>query len=376
MKNSGGRLNTHRPEASCEGGVITMTADSGSKKEDMVGTSGRRWAFQAGLGLTLLLLAMVMIFWFVRRDDWGFLPKDKKSLRLAMPMQPSSALLLIAIEKGLFSVNGLDITVEKYPSGKRALNEGLLSGNADIVSSSDIPVALAGMERSDFKIIAAIFSESNVNCVIARKTAGIESPKDLKGKRIATQHASAVHFFLHRFILYHGLTYKDFHLSFMKAEELPEALSTARIDAFSMREPYISQAKKLLGDNAVLFYAPGIYTQMEIFVVKKSIAMEKPDAVRRLLIALLQAEQLVLEHSEEAARIIADQFDIDGPSANRVLQGIGIFLPQSLVLILEDGARWAKGSGLTGNSSVPNYLEVIDYHALAELKPERVSIFR
>lgn len=94
---------------------------------------------------------------------------------------------------------------------------------------------------------------------MARRDRGIEEAADLRGKHIATQRGSAVHFFLHLCLVSHGLTEEDVTLSFMKGEELPAALAEGRIDAFSMREPYVSEASSLLGERVVIFGHKSIY---------------------------------------------------------------------------------------------------------------------
>ena len=75
--------------------------------------------------------------------------------------------------------------------------------------------------------------------------------------KIATQRLSAVHYFLHLFLLKHDI--EDAELEFLKAEELPQALADGKIDAFSMREPFISEAHGLVGNNGIVFRESGTY---------------------------------------------------------------------------------------------------------------------
>ncbi len=297
--------------------------------------------------------------------------------RLGLPLQPSSALLIVALEQGFFSNNGLQVSVREYPSGKRALHEGLFEGEVDITGSADFPVTLAGMHRKDFRIIASIFSADNVNCIIARRDAGIEVATDLKGKHIATQQGSAVHYFLHLFLLEHGLSEEDVFLSFMKAEELPEALAKGRIDAFFIRAPYIGQAKELLGTNSVVFSAPGLYTQQELLLVREDVIREKPTLSRRILKALLEGEEYIRKNPEKAAVLIAEYLNADPTSiASRWSEfQIRLSLDQSLLVRLEDEARWAIAVKLVESPDVPNYLELIKMDDLRELRANAVTLY-
>lgn len=296
-----------------------------------------------------------------------------------MPMHPTSLLAHVALDRGFFSANGLDVSVKEYPSGKRALDDGLFTGQADITWSNETPIALAGFGRSDFRIISTTLSANNINMVVARRDHGIERPEDLRGKRIATQKGSAVHFFLHLFLLEHGMTEQDVKLSFLKAEELPEALASGAIDAFSMRDPYISRARSLLGeDNSIIFRAPGIYDQMDLMLIPLDLLENRPMVARKALRAMLDAERFVVTNHQETAAIMARRLKIEPTAAEDMLHDFkpNVALPQALLVLMESEARWAIKSGLTERKEVPDYLNLIDVDDLQALKPEVVTIIR
>lgn len=304
---------------------------------------------------------------------------SQHQIRLGVALQPSNALVIIALENGYMSAEGLDIVVKTYPSGKRALLDGLFTGDVDLVSASDAPIVFNSFERQDFKVIASIFSADNFNRVIARRDRGIAKPADLRGKRVATQKASAVHFFLHLFLLENGLSENDVQLSFMKAGKLPGALASGEIDAFSMREPYISQAAELLGqDKVVIFAEPGLYDQSDQVVVMDKTFKEKPGAIRLFLKALVRAENFLINNTLKSAEILAkvikgDRAKIEtGLSESRYK----LELTQSLFLRLEDEARWVVEEKLTPHATVPNFLHFIETAPLKAVRPEVVSIIK
>ena len=354
-------------------------ADNGQKEQKPSSRPRwRGWAVWLAAGLVAVSLGLGV---YLRSgEERALKPSAEKSepLRLGLAMQPSSGLFMIALEKGMFSANGLDVSVKEYPSGKRAMIEGLFTGRVDAVTTADTPIVFAGLDRSDFRIVASIFFADNVNRIIARKDAGIAKPTDLARKHVATQKASAVHFFLHLFLLEHGFSDKAIQLSFMKAEELPKALAGGEIDAFSMREPYISRAKAMLGGNAVIFSASGIYEQVEEVVVTEDIIDKKPETVRKLLQALLQAEAFIDDYPEQSMTIIAHRLGVDRSSIKDIWPEVKlrVSLEQSLVLRLEDQAYWAIKAGLTSHTAVPNYLSVIHTESLEAIRPDAVSIIR
>ncbi len=299
-------------------------------------------------------------------------------VRMAIPMQPSSGLALIAREKGFFARRGLSVTYSEYPSGKRALQNGLLAGNADVAFSADVPIVAAAMAGESFRVVANTFHASNINRVIARKDHGIQFFKDMKGKKIATQQDSAVHFFLSLLLFDNGLSANDIQLSFMKAEELVPALVSGSIDAFSMREPYIAEAKARLGENAVIFSAPGLYQQFDSALVTTQLLKQQPQVVDRLLLALRDAEAYFINHPDEAINLGARTLGIHEEEL-RVLwvkHSLLLTLDQAYLLMLEDISRWMINSKLTDSSVLPDYLSFIETGPIDRLDSSRISLIR
>ena len=301
-----------------------------------------------------------------------------ESITLGLAMQPSDALTMIAINQGYFAAQGLDVTVKQYPSGKRALVDGLFAGEVEIATTADMPAAIAALDGQDFRIIASIFNADNVNRIVARRDAGIAAPSDLKGKRIATQRASAVHYFLHLFLLEHGIARDDVAISFMTAEELAPALAAGSIDAFAMREPYISEARALLQGNAVVFEAPGIYRQAELVVASSQLIAQRPHVLPAVLQALMSAEDYAMRNPADAMTITARYLGIGMgkiEAAWPTLQ-LRVALDQALLIVLESQARWAIREGVRPAGQSPNFLDHFYLDSLLQVKPQAMTIIR
>ena len=329
------------------------------------------------LSIILVLVCMVCLTYYLMKTKRNNKLNSKIKLCLGLPLQPQSSLLIIALEKGLFKKYGLQICVKEYPSGKRVLNEGFFTNKMDLASAADLPVAKAAIMRNNFKIIASICIADNVNSIISRKNAGIAAISDLKGKRIATQKNSAVHYFLELFLAEHLISKKDINLSFMKAEDLPMALAEGKIDAFSMREPYIEQAKNLLKNNNIVFSIPGLYTQYEVLLLKEDFLKKYPYVTNKILKALFEAEKYIQEFPDKSFSLIANRLNIEKKSISKLFSDFSfqISLDQSLIIRLEDEARWIISDQKIKDKSVPNYLKFIHQETLQKLRPESISIF-
>ena len=301
----------------------------------------------------------------------------RRPITIGLDQNPLMALIMIAEDQGFFSKQGLDATLKYYASGKLALN-GMFSGEVELAMPAETPIVFSSFERMDFSIIAAIGSSDNESKIVARKDSGIQKPGNLRGKRIATQEASAVHFFLHSFLIKNGLSEKHIKVSFKDPDELVPALANGEIDAFSMREPYVSRAKTLLRNNILIFEEPGLYLKTYNLVAFNAFIKDRPQAVKSVLQALIKSEEFAKKYPEHAQRIVSAKTGIKASEIADLWPDLRleVSLEQSLLTSLENEARWAIRNKLTDRKKIPNYLNFIYLDALEAVKPKGVTIIR
>ena len=324
-----------------------------------------------------LWIILSVLFW-LSNIHYSF-AAEAGTIRLGVPLQVSAAISLVAVDQGYFAKEGLKVAVKDFPSGLQALNEGLLAGEVDIVSTAEVPAVFASFARNDFSILASIGAIDGYSNIVASVKSGIRKPADLKGKRIATLKGAAVHFYLHLFLLKNHLSEKDIKLSYMKIDELPEALASGKIDAFSSTDLSVSQAKAKLGsDGIVVFEEPNLYAYIYVLVASKKFVSENPDAAKSILKALIRAEEFIKKQPEDAMKIVSKKLNLpltefaDSWSKS----SFKVQLPQSLILAMEDEARWVRDSKLVESNTLPNYLDYIHIDSLKSVRPRSVGIIR
>ena len=299
-------------------------------------------------------------------------------LRLGMAMQPTSALLIIAEKKGFFQQQGLELEVVKFPSGKRALYNGLLNDDVDVdvISLNASPFVMAAFKYDELRTFSSIYIDDNTHAIVSRRDLGIHFPADLKGKKIATQEASAVHYFMHQFLIENGIGFDQVDIEFYKAEELVSKLVKGKIDAFSMREPYTSEAQQLLRDNAIVFKEEGVYTQIGLLVAKNDYIIKNRLVVYKMLRALKQAEDYFIKNKQQSLKIIAmylgTEFNVFSDTFGQTEVKLG--LDQLYIDVSEDFARWAIYKGYADAEKMPNFLEKVISSPLREVAPDVVTL--
>lgn len=301
---------------------------------------------------------------------------EKIKITLGQQLTLSPILSFIAEKNAYFEEEGLDLEIIDYPSGKVAF-EGLRNGNLNIFNSQEVPAVFNSFTRNDFKVAATINIARSDKVIVARRNAGIDLASDLQGKRIATQIGSAVHFYLYLFMIKNGIS--SANISFLPADKLVESLASGKIDAFSMREPYVSQARQALGEeNIVTFPDNGIYTAFDLIIVDSKLIDENPKAIQKFIRALLKAEDFVKKHPEEAKNIVMNRVGVSKEEidAEWGKYNPSVGLPQSLLLAMEDEARWAVANKLVDGDRIPNYLDYFYFDALDAEKPDSVTVIR
>lgn len=191
------------------------------------------------------------------------------------------------------------------------------SGQADLATNSDTQTLRGTVAGPDLRVIFTV-----AECpyrIIARRSAGIATLADLRGKRVATQLDSSGAYFLDRMLRTAGLTSADVaSVPFMAHTDsplslVPEALSTGRIDAVALWEPQPQRAKVALGDDAIEFANPAVYT--EKFNLSTSRAKLEDPVLRPRIVAfvraLMIAAQRLRKNPQAGQEIVARTAHLD-----------------------------------------------------------------
>jgi NitT/TauT family transport system substrate-binding protein len=296
-------------------------------------------------------------------------------LVLGVSKETMSALAYVARDGGLFAAQGLDVTFKEYESGQQVF-EAVMSGEIDVGQCADTPIVLGALENKNVTVFATVATDMSDIKVIARKDAGITNPADVRGKRIGTREGTAAEFFLHLFLIKYGMSEDDVEMRYATFDEVTQALIAREIDAVALRQPFTSELQRVLGADYVLMEEPGLYEKtMNLCAVTDNPAVTT-DVQVRLVRAMIDAEAAAVRDGDAARSRVADRLGLRPEDiCDCILIEGAVTLRQSLILTLEDQARWAlEQSG--SDASPPNFFTVIDTTALEAVAPERVTVIK
>jgi len=300
---------------------------------------------------------------------------EKATLGVESSLLPAA--VWVAENKGYFREQGLDLTIKEFDSGRLSLL-AMLEGDEgiDISTVAPTPIMFNSFDRQDFSIFAIfVYSYDDVK-VIARKDKGITTAADLRGKKIGTPAGTTGQFFVEAFLIHNGIPSSEVEVIDIAPSDLPSALENNQVDAIVIWEPHGYNARKLLGDKAIRLPSSDVYKETFNFMVMNDFAEENPGVLKKFLRAVDKATTFIKDHKGESQGIVAKRLNLDREVMDALWDEFvfEISLQQSLIITLEDEARWAIKNNLTDKTEVPNYLDYIYLDALYELKPEAVNI--
>ena len=209
--------------------------------------------------------------------------------------------LQVAKARGFFAKEGLDVELTVFTTGATA-TEAFRAGRGDFISAGDLPSA--SMWKSGAAVgLAPMSSDTEIFGIVSSKD--INSPKDLRGKKIATRMGSTGEFLVHRYLATGGMTAKDVNLIDLAPPEMVISMVRGDIDAFAWLAPFTTRAVSTGKNAKLLTSAKGLANNRIIMSVTPSFREKNPEAVRKVLRALYQGTQFTRKNPEEATKIWA-----------------------------------------------------------------------
>jgi NitT/TauT family transport system substrate-binding protein len=142
------------------------------------------------------------------------------------------------------------------------------------------------------------------SAVVVQKNGPIHSVRDLRGRTIAIpSRFSDERLIVFRALAANGMSGKDVHMVEMAPPDVAGALAAGAIDAFSMGEPFPSQAE-MVGFGRVLFHAREYWPDYMscVLVVRQDVIDKRPAAVQVLVDGIARSG-LWLDEKERARRL-------------------------------------------------------------------------
>lgn len=296
------------------------------------------------------------------------------SLRLGAYAGDVGALEWIAQDEGIYTAAGLTVDLKGYASGKEAM-EALRAGDVDVATASEYVVATRSFAEPDLRILGSIAYYRNKG-IVARRDKGIAVPGDLKGKRIGVTTPSGAEYSLYVFLALHGLSLADVTVVSLAPAQIIAALSAGDIDAAITWQPHVKAIEDKLGSTGISFSGDGFDTYL-LLVTRQEKLAGGSKAMKKLMRAMVQTEQWVQSHPEDAKRHVSRRFQLEPAHIETLWPKmlLEVTLPQELLVALDGQARWLARTRGQPSAAIPNYSSFMHSEELKMVKPAAVSLY-
>lgn len=243
------------------------------------------------------------------------LGKQAVSLQLLWKHQFQFAGYYVAKELGFYKEVGLDVDIREFNNQVDLVGE-VLEGRSDFaVGRSSLLI-----EKANGRDIVALFAayQQSPLMLLSKASAGIQSPKDLKGKRIMITHEAEQVAEVMAMLLQAGLRNNDYEHQqhSFNLQDLIEG-KTDSMGSYVSNEPF--QLEQLGIQYSVMHPADyGFDMYADILFTSRQMVDTHPDITQRFYEASLRGWRYAFEHIEETAQLIFNRYN----SQNRSLDAL------------------------------------------------------
>ena len=219
---------------------------------------------------------------------------------------------------------GIQVKWVEFPAGPQLL-EGLNVGSVVFGESGEAPPIFAQAASPNLVYVANQPAAPNAEALIVQKNSPIQSIQDLKGKRVALNKGSNVHYLLLKLLEKNQLTLQDIQVVYLPPADARAAFEKGAVDAWVIWDPFFAAAEQQIGAR-VLATGQNLVSNHQFYLADRKFAEQHPEVLKTVVQQLNQTTEWVKTHQDDAARLLekptALDFNILKTSISRMSFGV------------------------------------------------------
>jgi len=216
-----------------------------------------------------------------------------------------------ALEKRLAQLN-IQVKWTEFPAGP-VLLEGLNVGSIDFGQVGEAPPIFAQAAGANLVYVGHEPPEPAGEAILVKADSPIKNVAELKGRKIALNKGSNVHYLLVKLLEKAGLQYKDVELAFLPPADARAAFERGSVDAWVIWDPFLAAAQKQIGAR-VLADGKGVVTNYPFFLATRPYAEKNGDVIAIVLEELAKVDEWAKHHPKEVAAQLSALIGLDVPT--------------------------------------------------------------
>lgn len=234
-------------------------------------------------------------------------------ITLRIGFQKSASVLALQKSQGTLEKRlaplGAQVQWVEFPAGPQLL-EGLNVGSIDVGFVGEAPPIFAQAAGAKFVYVGYEPAAPEAEAIVVPKGSPLRSVADLKGRKVALNKGSNVHYLLVRLLEKAGLSYADVQPVFLPPADARAAFERGAVDAWVIWDPFLAAAEQQVGAR-VLADGRGVVNNYQYYLAERGFAERHPQVIAALFEDTVQQGRWVKTHLDEAARLIAPLQGLD-----------------------------------------------------------------
>jgi hypothetical protein len=181
------------------------------------------------------------------------------------------------LEKRLAS-QGVTVEWLEFPAGPQLL-EGLNAGAIDVGTVGETPPIFAQAAGVDFVYIGNEPPAPRGEAIVVLPDSPIRTLAQLRGKKVALNKGSNVHYLLVKALEHAGIPYTDIQPIFLTPADARAAFVQRNVDAWVIWDPYLAAAERQLGARVVA-NGEGLVRNTQYYLAARRYARAAADPAR------------------------------------------------------------------------------------------------
>ena len=206
------------------------------------------------------------------------------------------------LEKRL-AEQGVEVKWTEFPGGPQLL-EGLNVGSVDFGVTGETPPVFAQAAGADLLYVANEPPAPTGEAILVAKDSPIKSVAELKGKKVALNKGSNVHYLLVRALEDAGLKYGDITPVYLPPADARAAFERGSVDAWVIWDPFQSAAEKQL-QARTLRDGSGLVDNHQFYLATRTYAEKNPQVIGVLVEEIRGVGEWVKGNLDEATSQVA-----------------------------------------------------------------------
>ncbi len=198
---------------------------------------------------------------------------------------------------------GFDVQWTEFPGGPQLL-EGLNVGSIDFGVTGETPPVFAQAAGADLLYVAHEPPAPSGEAILVPKDSPIRSVAELKGKKIALNKGSNVHYLLVRALESAGLQYRDIQPVYLPPADARAAFERGSVDAWVIWDPFQAAAEAQL-QARTLRDGQGLVSNHQFYLAARPFAERNPAVISTLIGEIRDIGRWVEANPDQATEQVA-----------------------------------------------------------------------